>query len=256
MLIATNAIVLKRIPYSDTSVICRFFTEDWGKVTILAKGVLRPKNITGALLEPVNHIHIQYYNKSNRDIQILKNANFIQQYSTIRNNLSRIILGLANVDIIDKATLECKHYPSLYRLGWRVLDKLNDETQNFWLVFAFFLYQLSIRLGFMPNLKNCSKCSSEMSQAGIDDYTGELVCAKCVTQSQIHLEENSFTLLQKITGLHLDDLQTLTIIEKNSIFNLIRFLDIFTSFHIEGLKRVRSMEMVRNLINEENNKST
>ena len=107
MLIATNAIVLKRIPYSDTSLICRIFTEDWGKVTILAKGVLRPKNVTGALLEPVNHIHIQYYNKSNRDIQILKNANFIQQYSTIRNNLSRIILGLAIVEIIDKATLEC-----------------------------------------------------------------------------------------------------------------------------------------------------
>ena len=255
MLIATNAIVLKRIPYSDTSLICRIFTEDWGKVTILAKGVLRQKNVTGALLEPVNHIHIQYYNKSNRDIQIFKNANFVQQYPKIRNDLSRIILGLAIVEIIDKATLDCNPYPVLYRLGWRVLDKLNDETQNFWLVFAFFLYQLSIRMGFMPNLKNCSKCPSEMSQGGIDNYTGELVCAKCVTQSQIHLEGNSFTVLQKITGLHLDDLQTLTI-EKNSIFNPIRFLDIFTSFHIEGLKRVRSMEMVRNLINEENNKST
>ena len=254
MLIATNAIILKRIPYSDTSVICRAFTEDWGKVTILAKGVLRPKNITGALLEPVNHVHIQYYNKSNRDIQTLKDANFIQQYPIIRNNLSRIILGLAIVEIIDKATLDYSPYPVLYRLGWRVLDKLNDKTQNIWLVFAFFLYQLSIRLGFMPNLKSCSKCNSVISHGGIDDYTGELVCEKCVTQSQIHLEENSFAVLQKITSLHLDDLQTLTI-KNNSIFNPIRFLDIFTSFHIEGLKRVKSMEMVRKLINEENVKN-
>ena len=254
MLIATNAIVLKRIPFSDTSVICRAFTEDYGKVTILAKGVLRPKNITGALLEPINHIHIQYYNKSNRDIQILKDASFIQQYPQIRNNLTRIILGLAIVEIIDRATLDCNPYPVLYRLGWRVLDKLNDASQNFWLVFAFFLYQLSIRLGFMPNLKNCSKCFSEISQGGIDDYTGELVCTKCVTQSQIHLEENSFITLQKITGLHLDDLKSLTI-ENNSIINPIRFLDLFTSFHIEGLKRVRSMEMVRKLIIEENDKS-
>ena len=135
-----------------------------------------------------------------------------------------------------------------------MLDKLNDASQNYWLVFAFFLYQLSIRLGFMPNLKNCSKCFSEISQGGIDDYTGELVCTKCVTQSQIHLEENSFITLQKITGLHLDDLKSLTI-ENNSIINPIRFLDLFTSFHIEGLKRVRSMEMVRKLIIEENDKS-
>ena len=254
MLIATNAIVLKRIPFSDTSIICRAFTEDCGKVTILAKGVLRPKNITGALLEPINHIHIQYYNKSNRDIQILKDASFIQQYPQIRNNLTRIILGLAIVEIIDRATLDCNPYPVLYRLGWRVLDKLNDTSQNFWLVFAFFLYQLSIRLGFMPNLKNCSKCFSEMFQGGIDDYTGEIVCTKCVTQSQIHLEENSFITLQKITGLHLDDLKSFTI-ENNSIINPIRFLDLFTSFHIEGLKRVRSMEMVRKLIIEENDKS-
>ncbi len=254
MLIATNAIILKRIPYSDTSIICRAFTEDWGKVTILAKGVLRPKNITGALLEPVNHIHIQYYNKSNRDIQILKDASFIQQYPIIRNSLSKIILGLAIVEIIDRATLDCNPYPVLYRLGWRVLEKLNDETQNFWLVFAFFLYQFSIRLGFMPNLKNCSKCNSEISQGGIDEYTGELVCEKCVMQNQIHLEENSFTILKKITSLHLDDLQSLTI-EENSILNPIRFLDLFTSFHIEGLKRVRSMAMVRKLINEENNNS-
>ena len=91
MLIATNAIVLKRIPYSDTSLICRIFTEDWGKVTILAKGVLRPKNVTGALLEPVNHIHIQYYNKSNRDIQILKNANFVQQYPKMGYSITILI---------------------------------------------------------------------------------------------------------------------------------------------------------------------
>ena len=58
MLIATNAIVLKRIQFSDTSIICRMFTENCGKVSILAKGILRPKNITGALLEPINHIHI------------------------------------------------------------------------------------------------------------------------------------------------------------------------------------------------------
>ena len=34
------------------------------KVTILAKGVYRPKKSISALLEPINHIHIQYYHKN------------------------------------------------------------------------------------------------------------------------------------------------------------------------------------------------
>ena len=93
----------------------------------------------------------------------------------------------------------------------------------------------------------------EIYQGAIDNYTGELVCTKCVTQSQIHLEKNSFIILQKITDLHLDDLKSLKI-EKNNIINPIRFLDLFTSFHIEGLKRVRSMDMVRKLVIEENDK--
>ena len=49
MLIKTNAIVLNRISYSETSLICRLFTQDEGKVSILAKGALRPKKTIGAL---------------------------------------------------------------------------------------------------------------------------------------------------------------------------------------------------------------
>ena len=92
------------MPYSDTSLICRLFTKDRGKITILAKGACRQKNSAGALLEPISHIHIQYYHKNSRDIQILKEAGFIHHHSILRNNLNRIILGLAIVEIIDKST--------------------------------------------------------------------------------------------------------------------------------------------------------
>ena len=78
MLISTNAIVLKKIQYGETSIICRMFTEDKGKVTVLAKGAWRPKNVSGPLLEPTNHLSIQYYHKDSRNIQILKNAGFIE----------------------------------------------------------------------------------------------------------------------------------------------------------------------------------
>ena len=138
-MIATNAIVLKRIPYGDTGVIFRVFTEELGKVSILAKGAWKPKNAAGPLLEPINHIHIQFYNKNTRNIQILKDACFVQHFSLLRNSLDRMILAFAIVEIIDKSTSESNPCPILYRLGWRALDKLNDENQNFLFVFAFFV---------------------------------------------------------------------------------------------------------------------
>ncbi len=248
MLISTSAIVLKTIPYGDTSVIARMFTEDQGKVTILAKGAWRPKNNAGALLEPMNHIHLQYYHKNSREIQVLKDGGFTQQFSNLRKELSKVIVGLTIVEMMDKSTLDNNPFPILYRLGWRVLEKLNDEKQNIWLVFVFFLYQLSLRLGFLPNIKKCSKCNADLISGCFDNYTGELICVNCSTQSKISLDENSLSALQKLEGLHLDDLQTLSI-NMQGITNSIQFLDLFISFHLEGLKKLRSMTMLKQILN-------
>mgnify|MGYP002279894920 FL=1 len=248
MLISTSAIVLKTIPYGDTSIIARMFTEDQGKVTILAKGAWRPKNNAGALLEPMNHIHLQYYHKNSREIQVLKDGGFTQQFSNLRKELSKVIVGLTIVEMMDKSTLDNNPFPILYRLGWRVLEKLNDEKQNIWLVFVFFLYQLSLRLGFLPNIKKCSKCNADLISGCLDNYTGELICVNCSTQSKISLDENSLSALQKLEGLHLDDLQTLSI-NMQGITNSIQFLDLFISFHLEGLKKLRSMTMLKQILN-------
>ena len=72
MLISTNAIILKTIPYGDSSIIFRIFTENHGKVSVIAKGARRPKKPLGLFLEPMNHIYLQYYYKNTREIQILK----------------------------------------------------------------------------------------------------------------------------------------------------------------------------------------
>ena len=224
------------------------FTEDQGKVTILAKGAWRPKNNAGALLEPMNHIHLQYYHKNSREIQVLKDGGFTQQFSNLRKELSKVIVGLTIVEMMVKSTLDNNPFPILYRLGWRVLEKLNDEKQNIWLVFVFFLYQLSLRLGFLPNIKKCSKCNADLISGCFDNYTGELICVNCSTQSKISLDENSLSALQKLEGLHLDDLQTLSI-NMQGITNSIQFLDLFISFHLEGLKKLRSMTMLKQILN-------
>ena len=248
MLIETKALVLKRIPYGDTSVICRLFTKEAGKISIVAKGAWKQKNAAGYILEPINHVHINYYNKNTRNIQILKNVEFVQHFSSLRNNLSRMILAFSVIEIIDHSTLENNPYPILYRLGWRVLDKINDNNQNCWFVFAFFLYQIVLRLGFMLNLKNCTKCNRDVFQGGIDDYSGEIVCATCVPQSKIKINKNGCIFLKQLSELHLDNLNTISI-SKSDIIDSIYFLESFILFHIDGLKRVRSMGVLRKLLN-------
>ena len=247
MLISTNAIVLKTIPYGDSSIICRLFTKDQGKITVMAKGAWRPRKTTGSLLEPINHIQLQYYHKNSRDIQILKDAELIHQFYILRSKLNRIILGQAIVEALDKSTPENNPLPLLYRLGWRVLDKMNHVDVNYWMVFAFYLYQLSLRLGFMPNLKTCYQCQCIFNHAFIDDRTGELICHDCGPQNKLSLNKNSLIFLQKLENMHLDDIGG-EMYNTLEMFNALHFLEIFSCIHLDGMDKVRSLDMVQKLL--------
>ena len=248
MLISTNAIILKTIPYGESSIIFRIFTEDYGKVSVMAKGVRKPKQPLGLFLEPMNHIYLQYYHKNTREIQILKDAGLIHQYSVLRSKLDTIIIGQSIVEALDKSTLENNSLPILYRLAWRVLDKINCADVNLWAVFAFYLYQLSLRLGFMPNLKTCYQCKSVFEHALINDKTGELMCYDCNPYGKLAVNKGGLIFLQKLENMHLDEINS-EINNSSEIFNALSFLKIFTYIHIDGIDNMRSLEIMQKCLN-------
>ena len=247
MLITTDAIVLKRIPFSDTSLICKVFTKTNGKVTIIAKGARSNKKTTSAILEPSNHIQMQYYHKSNRDVQLLKDAVFINHYSNMRKSLNRIILALASVEILDKSTKEEHANHIIYRLIWRILDKLDDINTNELIVFAFYLYQLSLRTGYMINVSICHQCMNSMNRGWINIHNGDIVCKECL---EINKNFIDFSFLIKLKSLHLDEINLLSFTKK-TILDSIYLMELFLSYHIEGFNKIKSLKIVYNILNKE-----
>jgi len=58
--IRNDALLLRRIPYSDTSLICHFLTAQHGRVAVMARGARRPKSSFRASLEPLHDLHISW----------------------------------------------------------------------------------------------------------------------------------------------------------------------------------------------------
>ena len=248
MIISTNGIILKTISYSDTSVITRIFTEDYGKIAVIAKGARKPKNFVTGILEPLNHLNIQYYHKNNRSIQIFKEANFLKNFYFIRNNYKKLVISLAVIEALDKSTIENNPSPILYRLTWRILEKINYTSNNCILFFSFFLMQLSIRTGFMPELEKCYKCYNTLVEAGIDIKKYEIVCKNCLIDKHYKLSSETMLLLKDLVSIHIDKLE-LYKYNKNCIKETILFLNLFTFYHIEGIKQMRSMSLIKELVN-------
>jgi len=52
--------LIRRIPYGDTSLICHFFTGEHGRVALMARGARRPKGGFRASLEPLHALQISW----------------------------------------------------------------------------------------------------------------------------------------------------------------------------------------------------
>ena len=137
---------------------------------------------------------------------------------------------------------------SYFQITERLNNLLSDEASSWKANYNIIEENKDKLLLFLPNIKKCSKCNADLISGCFDNYTGELICVNCSTQSKISLDENSLSALQKLEGLHLDDLQTLSI-NIQGITNSIQFLDLFISFHLEGLKKLRSMTMLKQILN-------
>jgi len=58
--IRDDALLLRRIPFSDTSLICHFLTAEHGRITVMARGARRPKSNFRASLEPLHDLQISW----------------------------------------------------------------------------------------------------------------------------------------------------------------------------------------------------
>ena len=138
MIIQSKAIVIKSFPYGDSSLISRVLIENGQKLSIMIKGAKSLKSNKTALFQSLNLIQMNYYHKDNRDMQILKNVSLHNSLNMVRSNLSKIILRQIIIESLDKTTPDNNPQPVLYKLTWRVLNKIDEKNVYHWMVFSFF----------------------------------------------------------------------------------------------------------------------
>ncbi len=76
MITNSTAIVLKRFPYSESSIIARCFVREMGKVSFIVHGAHRKKSPMGSYFQPINCLDLVYYYKETRDLQTVSKASF------------------------------------------------------------------------------------------------------------------------------------------------------------------------------------
>ena len=153
MIVENPAIVLKRIPYGDTSVIAHCFTRDYGKIGIMVRGAQRKKSPRNPYFQPTSFIDILFYYKPNRDLHTLSKVCFNRNWLRFQDDLKRISYSLATIELVEKTITDNDPHEDLFDELVNTLQFFHDEDSHFNLCFWYFELRLLKLLGFQPHLQ-------------------------------------------------------------------------------------------------------
>lgn len=177
----TEAIVLRQRPLGDADRIVSLYTPLAGRIEAVAKGVRRPKSRIGGHVEPLAHCSLML--ARGRSLDVVTQAQTIEGFGTLRDDLGLLAAGLYLAEMVDRFTeVGPGHDPdgrayALLLWALRALDRGDDAA----LVCRFFEMRLLDALGYRPQLSECIACDRPLAQR--DQYfaphSGGALCHDC-----------------------------------------------------------------------------
>ena len=223
----STAIVLRRFPYSETSIIARCFVRDLGKVSFIVHGAHRKKSPMGAYFQPANCLDLVFYFKESRDLQTISKVAFACSWKQIVTDLKKIAYAMAMIELTDKCLTDYDAHPDLYDALEYALMTVENEENQLNLAYWFYQYQLLTLLGFKPDFSQ-----AELDFIPLPDpFTGP--------NSKAIL--NSFE--QGLNGMD----STLNVTKKDRQV-ISAYLTTCLGIHFEDVKQLKSLEILREMV--------
>ncbi|UCH10828.1 MAG: DNA repair protein RecO [Fidelibacterota bacterium] len=239
--LTSNAVVLRTTPFSDTSLIVRLFTEDFGKVSVIAKGARRPKQAAVSILQPPNHVAVWYSFKEGRDIQTLTKSEFVERYTGLSTQLAKGAAAMLIVEMLDRAVHDSDPHPILFRLITSTLRQVDQTEGDVTVLMNFYQLHLAKQLGFGAQLSSCGRCGRPMKEALFEPNTGTLLCPRCRSAEGIRLGRNALDYLQRLAATHISELSALEL-DRNTNKEVGNFLLNHLYYHVDGMTNLKSIK--------------
>jgi len=177
-----QAIVLRQRKLGEADKIVTLFCAHKGKLDAVAKGVRRTKSRLAGHLEPLTLG--AYLIAEGRDLDIVTQAETVEAYAALRDDLERLSRGLYCAELVDRLTPERSEANPVFRLLQETLGLLDSE-EALDLAVRRFEVRLLDELGYRPALETCAVCGRRLEPAANfwSAAAGGAVCPTCADDS-------------------------------------------------------------------------
>ena len=239
MLHKTLGIVLRTTDYSDSSIIAKIYTEQFGIQSYLIKGAKRKKaSVKSNLFQPLSLLELVVYKKEKKQLQTLKEARPEIHFTSIPNEPAKTSIVFFLNEVLLKCLHEEENNPELFSFLHETIQALDSSENNFSNLHLIFLVRFSRHLGFFPQ----GKFSDSNSLFDLRD--GKFV-GKEPMHSDFLTKENSHLLCKLILSNYYS-MENLTLSgkeRKNLLDILLRYYELHLS-HIGNISSHKILEQI------------
>lgn len=240
MLYNSRGIVFKYFKYSESSIIARIFTEEFGVQSYIVKGVRSKRSKTRlALFQPLTLVDLVAFHKENKSINHLKEISVNYAFQSIPLEMEKRAVLFFIDELLYRSIQEETPNKELFNwlfdtLTW--FDLNTNGTVNFHLVF---MLQLSRFLGFYPKKTPGEKQSVFDLQEG--QFTNVI---------PNHPQYISGTLVAKLELLYESTFENSQAfgISNNDRRKLLDILITYYQLHLPGFGEMKSLEVLKTIL--------
>ena len=239
MIEKTRAIVLHQLKYSESSVIATLYTESFGRVSCMIKGIRSAKSKQKmGLLQSLFLLEADIYYKPGRDIQNMKEFRLSEMYRTIPFDVTKGTMSMFLAELLYKVVRNEEPDPHLFEFIYNSVlyfDILDKGAVNFHL---WFLVKLLAHLGFrLENNHSVNNCWFDMKTGNFTSFRPSFPNTPDIELAKI---------LSRLINLNADNFQELSV-SGSQRSRLLEVLIEYFTIHFDGMGTINSLKVLKEI---------
>lgn len=180
----TLALVIRTIPFGETSSVVALYCREFGKLRALAKGAWRPKSSFDGGLDLLSMSQVLVLRKSSGGLDLLTEASLESRFR-VGTSLAAVLGGLHIAELLDVLTADADPQPELFDVAHATLRRLSDwrgdESSLAGILLSSERAILRI-VGHAPETSLCVECRGPLPSSGRTAFgmlEGGTLCPEC-----------------------------------------------------------------------------
>lgn len=237
MIEKTRGIILNQIKYTDSGIIARVYTRNFGRQSVLIRGMRKKK--TGKhniLFQPLFILDLEMNYKPSRELQNLREFSVSYSPSGIFSDIKKGSVSIFLGEVLTSVLMEESPNEELFNYLEESIIYFDKSTENYANFHIAFLAGLTSFLGFEPGRRN------NADDKFFDMKNGSFLPIPPVHGNYVNEEISVILADFFIASFETASKITLKGAMRNEVLEtLLRYY----SFHLPGIKKINSLEVLK-----------